>query len=288
MDQPDGIPGGQGGRTVDRARVRAGARRWGLFGAGVAAAFVAVAVYGVVTQGPPPLTDKDVQAGIEKALASMTPPPARSQLVYDQVRPSLVLIQVTGLPGSSASPSAAPGASPGPGGIGAGLGTGVIVSQSGDILTSLHVVKGASSIEVTFADGTTSSATIASSDPDNDIAVLSPATLPATVVPAILGNPNAVKIGNEAYVVGNPFGLYASLSAGVVSGLDRTIQPRLGRSGGRKEHQPARHLYVGNSHFDIARHFRQGGCPRFAGDRQSLDGARGDEAHHARNGSMVN
>jgi len=210
---------------VDRARVRAGARRWGLFGAGVAVTFVAVALYGLVTQGPPPLTDKDVQAGIEKALASMTPPPARSQLVYDQVRPSLVLIQVTGLPGSSASPSAAPGASPGPGGIGAGLGTGVVVSQSGDILTSLHVVKGASSIEVTFADGTTSSATIASSDPDNDIAVLSPATLPATVVPAILGNPDAVKIGNEAYVVGNPFGLYASLSAGVVSGLDRSIQP---------------------------------------------------------------
>jgi S1-C subfamily serine protease len=48
---------------------------------------------------------------------------------------------------------------------------------------------------------------------------------PATIVPATLGNPNSVKIGSEAYVVGNPFGLYASMSAGVVSGLDRSIQP---------------------------------------------------------------
>jgi S1-C subfamily serine protease len=44
-------------------------------------------------------------------------------------------------------------------------------------------------------------------------------------VPATLGNPNAVRIGDEAYVVGNPFGLYSSMSAGVISGLDRSYQP---------------------------------------------------------------
>ena len=61
MDQPDGIPGGPGGRTIDRARLRARARRWALFVAGVAAAFIAVALYGAVTQGPPPLTTKDAR-----------------------------------------------------------------------------------------------------------------------------------------------------------------------------------------------------------------------------------
>jgi S1-C subfamily serine protease len=267
MDQPDGIPGGPGGRTIDRARLRAGARRWALFVAGVAAAFLAVALYSAATQGPPPLTTKDVQANIDQALASITPPPAFSQVVYDQVKPSIVLIEVIGrsaAPGASAGPSAqaepsakaepsaaptgppSPAADPSPGATGApssdpssppdtspapgkgkglGLGSGVIVSQRGDILTSLHVVRGASSIKVTFADGTQSSATVASTDPANDIAVLTPDTPPATIVPATLGNPNAVKIGSEAYVVGNPFGLYASMSAGVVSGLDRSIQP---------------------------------------------------------------
>src|SRR4051794_32862743 len=155
MDQPDGIPGGRGGRTIDRARLRAGVRRWALFGAGVAAALLAVALYGAVTHGPPPLTTKDVQANIDQALASMTPPPAFSQVVYDQVKPSIVLIEVTGrgaTPGATAAPSSDPSsppdASPAPG-KGKGLGSGVIVSQRGDILTSLHVVRGASSIKVT-------------------------------------------------------------------------------------------------------------------------------------------
>jgi S1-C subfamily serine protease len=230
MEQPDGIPGGPGGgRTVDPARLRATARRWGLFGAGMVAAFVAIAVYSAMTQGPPPLTTRDVQEGVQEALASMTPAPARSQLVYAAIRPSLVLVQVTvpGTPaGSSATPGTAPDGSPSTDPVADGLGSGVVVSQQGDILTSLHVVKDATSIRVTFADGTESPAEISSSDPANDIAVLTADTLPATVVPAPLGNPRAVQIGNEAYVVGNPFGLYGSLSAGVVSGLDRSIQPR--------------------------------------------------------------
>ncbi|HEY8198846.1 MAG TPA: trypsin-like peptidase domain-containing protein, partial [Candidatus Limnocylindrales bacterium] len=91
-------------------------------------------------------------------------------------------------------------------------------------LTSLHVVEDAKSITVTFADGTTSSAEISARQPENDIAVIVADTLPSTVVPATLGNPDAVRIGSEAYVVGNPFGLYGSISAGVVSGLDRRLE----------------------------------------------------------------
>jgi S1-C subfamily serine protease len=44
------------------------------------------------------------------------------------------------------------------------------------------------------------------------------------IIPAVMGNPNAVRIGDEAYAVGNPFGLYGSISAGVVSGLGRTFK----------------------------------------------------------------
>ena len=118
---------------------------------------------------------------------------------YAAIQPSLVLIETTARPKADGST--------------AGLGSGVIIDDLGDILTSLHVVADATTIQVTFADGTKSSASIATSQPDNDIAVLQADKLPETVVPATLGNPGGVRIGSEAFVVGNPFGLYGSMSA---------------------------------------------------------------------------
>ncbi len=50
-----------------------------------------------------------------------------------------------------------------------------------------------------------------------------PEELPPVLVPAVLGNPNAMRVGDEAYAVGNPFGLYGSMSAGVISGFDRSF-----------------------------------------------------------------
>jgi S1-C subfamily serine protease len=108
------------------------------------------------------------------------------------------------------------------------LGSGVIIDSKGDILTALHVVRGASTIEVSFADGTTSAATVTSSDANHDIAVLMPSTPPTVVVPAALGD--APQIGDQVFAVGNPLDLVASLSAGVVSGLNRTSTPAVGPS----------------------------------------------------------
>ena len=237
MDDSDGAPDPTGASPNRRSdRLRATSRRLLPFGAGIVVTLAIVAF--VVLTGPKALTTDDVQTSIEQALASLTPPPATSQLVYDAVRPSLVLIQTA--PEEAPDATHRPGTSPGPGG---GLGTGVIVDRDGRILTSLHVVDHGGTITVTFADGTESEATIAASQPENDIAVLEATRLPATVVPATLGNPGAVRVGSEAYVVGNPFGLYGSISAGVVSGLDRTLQlaqngqvaerPHPGRRGGQ-------------------------------------------------------
>src|SRR5207247_7930347 len=61
--------------------------------------------------------------------------------------------------------------------------------------------------------------------PEHDIAVLRADSPPAKLVPATLGNPNAERVGDEAFVVGNPFGLYSSMSAGVISGFGRSFQP---------------------------------------------------------------
>jgi S1-C subfamily serine protease len=187
------------------------------FASGAAAALVGVALYGVLLPGPKPLSRQDVTQSITRALASLTPAPADAQLVYQAVAPSLVLVEAQNA-GPTASPSGITGVSDG------ALGSGVVVDGAGDILTCLHVVAGSTAIQVTFADGTTSPATIQTTEPANDIAVLRASQLPANLVPAVLGNPRSVQVGSEAFVLGNPFGLYGSISSGVISGLNRSFQ----------------------------------------------------------------
>jgi S1-C subfamily serine protease len=180
----------------------------------------AVLLYGVLAPSTPPLTQGQVDEAIASALASVTPPPAFSQTVYQAVQPSLVLIETTG--GGDSESTDDPHA---------GLGSGVVVNLAGDILTSLHVVDGAASIKLTFADGSTSPGVVSATLPDKDIAVVHATRAPATIVPATLGNPGAVRQGSEAYALGSPFGLYGSMSAGVISGLDRSFKmPGTGRT----------------------------------------------------------
>lgn len=191
-------------------RLRTRTRKAAPFASGVLATLVALLLHSVLFPSPPPLTTQDVNNAVAQAMATATPPPAFSASAYQIIRPSLVLVQTQ-----------APDAS---GKVEDGLGSGVIVDDRGDILTSLHVVANASDIQITFADGTQSSAHIISAQPEHDIAVLSASQLPAQVIPALLGNPNAMRIGDEAFVVGHPLGLYGSMSAGVISGFDRSFQ----------------------------------------------------------------
>ena len=192
------------------ARLGARARRATPFAAGIVAAFVALSLYGALFPGARQLTPADVHDAVASALASQTPGPPFSELVYAGVQASLVVIESDGADARGTPQH--------------GLGTGVVVDAAGDILTALHVVTGATSIKLTFADGSTSTADVAVRQPEHDIAVLHPANLSAAAVPATLGNPNALRVGSEAYIVGHPFGLYDSLSSGVVSGVGRSFQ----------------------------------------------------------------
>ncbi len=110
------------------------------------------------------------------------------------------------------------------------LGTGVIVADDGTILTANHVIAGASGVTVTFFDGTTAQASVESANPKQDIAVLTPASLPQVVVPAALGGSPGV--GSGVVAIGNPLGLADSVSAGVVSGLNRTADTAQGSYSG--------------------------------------------------------
>jgi len=154
------------------------------------------------------LSAQDVQQIAAETMASATPPPAISAQIYEIIFPSLVTVQAERNVENESSFI---------------LGGGVIVNDDALILTSLHIVADATEIRVTFADGTTSLATVADQQTDNDIAVLLPDTPPSIIVPAVIGRSSSMRIGDLAFVVGNPLGLMGSMTAGVVSGLERTF-----------------------------------------------------------------
>jgi len=190
-----------------RERVRAWLSRLLPVGLGAALAVVAGLV-GLSPFGAAPLTGRDVDEAIARALASATPRPPIAIAVFERVRPSVVEVR-TRASGSDAVRSA---------------GSGVILDENATILTSFHIVQDAEAISVRFADGTESAATILGSAPENDIAVLRPTVPPPFALPATLGSARSLQIGEDAIVVGHPFGLTGSLSVGVVSGLGRTFQ----------------------------------------------------------------
>ncbi len=195
-----------------RRRERLGWRTQLVLAALLVAAAVAVGAVLVTRDSSPPSLDPAqvgtiASAVVKKAIEDQQAAPATSAIVYQQILPSLVEIETT----RSTSEEE-----------GEGLGSGVIVNARGAILTAFHVVDGATSIRVSFVDGTRSRAAIASTDPENDIAVLLPERTPEVIVPAVLGG--AGQVGEEAYAVGHPLGYFASLSSGVISGLERSVK----------------------------------------------------------------
>lgn len=184
------------------------------FASGVFSAFVALVLYNLVIVRPNQLTQDDIEASVAQAMASATPRPSNASLVYQFIQPSLVIVE-TEVRNENGSPRR---------GFGRGLGTGVVVDSFGDILTSLHIIEGAENIKVTFLDGTESEVQIIREMPELDLVMLQAYDTPLSVTPAVLGNPGNMRVGDEAYVVGHPFGLYGSMSSGVISGFDRVFR----------------------------------------------------------------
>ena len=100
-----------------------------------------------------------------------------------------------------------------------GLGSGVIVSDSGYILTNNHVVEGADEIEVVLNDSRRARAKVIGTDPDSDLAVLK---IELDRLPTIvLGNSEALQVGDQVLAIGNPFGVGQTVTGGIVSALGR-------------------------------------------------------------------
>ncbi|HXF50380.1 MAG TPA: trypsin-like peptidase domain-containing protein [Dehalococcoidia bacterium] len=130
--------------------------------------------------------------------------------LYDRVRPSVVLIR-----GQRTGPGGLPGAQ--------GTGTGLVLDTEGHILTNDHVVRGFDEVFVTFADGTEVRADVLGRDPGNDLAIVKARDAGELLKPATLGDSSQVKVGQPVVAIGNPFDLEATMTAGIVSGLNRTL-----------------------------------------------------------------
>ena len=101
----------------------------------------------------------------------------------------------------------------------AGLGSGVIVSPQGYILTNNHVVEEADEIQVILNDGRKAVAKVIGTDPDSDLAVLKVALDKLPII--LLGNSDALQVGDQVLAIGNPFGVGQTVTSGIVSALGR-------------------------------------------------------------------
>src|ERR671936_1238261 len=104
------------------------------------------------------------------------------------------------------------------------LGSGFVIDKAGDIITNYHVVERARSVDVSFSNHESMRARIVGVDPSTDVAVLQVDAHSRALTPLVLGNSDSVRVGDSVVAIGNPFGYDRTVTAGIVSALQRVIQ----------------------------------------------------------------
>jgi S1-C subfamily serine protease len=161
------------------------------------------------------LTQEDIDAAVTRALETV-PLPSVATKAAEAVRGSVVRVRsyVDGSDGEELQSS---------------VGTGVVILDTGVILTNIHVVAGAKRISVVFSEGLESDAIVTGTRPEDDLAVLQAKTLPDDLQAATLQSTSGLSPGDQVTAVGFPFGIGPSVSSGVVSGLRRDYRTPEGK-----------------------------------------------------------
>jgi len=200
-------------------RLRRFARRYDralLFTAGALLAGAALVAVQRGLPGQRALTQADIDKAVLHTLnTKVLPSPAAR--AAEKVRPAVVRVR---------------GVAPGERGdadIDEGVGSGVVIVDTGVILTNLHVVTGSEKVMVEFFDGHESEAAVIGTKPEHDLAVLQAKSLPDDLFPATLRSTSDLQPGDEVVAVGFPFGIGPSVSAGVISGLGREFRSSEGK-----------------------------------------------------------
>ena len=160
---------------------------------------------------PAPITQDDIDAAVQYSLqtAALPSPAARA---YEIIRPAVVRVR------------ALEAEKPGKPDVERSVGTGVVIVDTGTILTNLHVVVGAPRIRVEFADGLEADASIIGLEPEQDLAVLKARSIPDDLVAATMRSTRDLAVGDRVVAVGFPFGIGPSATAGIISGLRREFR----------------------------------------------------------------
>src|SRR3954470_4974271 len=179
-----------------------------LFAGGAALAAALVALHVSLSPAPQQITQEDIDQAVARTLETK-PLPSPAVKAYQAVRSSLARVRAIG---------AAVGYDEQ---VYTATGTGVVIVDRGVILTSLHVVAGASRVRVQFEDGMEAEAAIVSSQPEMDLAILQAKQVPDDLRAATLRSAKHLTEGEHVTAVGFPFGIGPSVSHGVISGLKR-------------------------------------------------------------------
>ena len=103
------------------------------------------------------------------------------------------------------------------------LGSGFVVDKAGHIVTNFHVVDGAKQVRVSFSNGASMKAAVVGTDASSDLAVLKIDASSRALTPLMLGDSDGMKVGDPVVAIGNPFGLDRTVTAGIVSAIQRAI-----------------------------------------------------------------
>ena len=182
---------------------------------GLLALLLALSHSGSLQPGGRKLTQEDINAAVLKALETAVLPSAASR-AYDNIIPSVVRVVGVGKDKDGQDTQRS-------------VGTGVVIVDKGIILTNLHVVQGAETIRVTFADGLESTASITGVQAENDLVVLQAHKIPDDLIAATMRSTADLRPGDEVLAVGYPFGIGPSASTGVISGLKRNFRSPEGK-----------------------------------------------------------
>jgi putative serine protease PepD len=201
-------------------------------------------IYAGVSGGSTSATTTTAAVTTAQQAAVKTTSTTLTQL-YKTVTPGVVDITVTSTAGASPL---------GGGGSSQAEGSGFDIDTNGDIVTNQHVVDGATAITVHFVDGTSAKATLVGSDPSSDIAVVKVDVAASELHPLTLGTSKTVLPGQQVVAIGSPFGLADSMTAGIVSAVNRTIQAPNGYSiaGSIQTDAPINHGNSGGPLLDLS------------------------------------
>jgi S1-C subfamily serine protease len=192
---------------------------WAKVGALVAAALlggaVAVGIGQTVDGGSTTTVIREVQGGTPEPAAFPSSDGKKISDIYESAKHGVVQVTSTSVVSNNFFGAQEQQAQ----------GSGFVIDKDGHVVTNYHVVEGAKKVQVSFSDEEKKDATVVGTDPSTDIAVLKiQGAWARSLTPLALGSSSAVKVGDAVVAIGNPFGLERTVTAGIVSALQRRIQ----------------------------------------------------------------